>query len=107
MRPWSPAAAGGLRLMIRVTPRAGRDAIGGLGVDADGRSLLLVRLAAAPVEGAANAACIALLATALGVRRSAIRLDAGETARIKRLHVAGDAAAIAARLEALLQAPAP
>jgi uncharacterized protein len=62
---------------------------------------LLLRLTAPPVDGAANAACRALLADLLGLPKSRIRLVAGETSRIKRLRVQGaDAAALLARLQA-------
>lgn len=50
---------------------------------------LRIRLAAPPVEGAANAACIAFLAKRLGVRRTQIRLAAGEKSRDKLMHVTG------------------
>jgi uncharacterized protein (TIGR00251 family) len=71
-------------LEVRVTPRARRQAIGAM---VDG--VLPVRLAAPPVEGAANKALIALLAEALGVPRSAVRLESGERGRRKRVRVSG------------------
>ena len=81
-------------IAVRLTPRGGRDAIEG--VDEAGE--LRVRVAAAPVDGAANRSLLKLLAKALGVPRSAIRLEAGETSRHKRLAVEGLAAAdLAAR----------
>ncbi len=86
-------------LAVRLTPRGGRDQIDGWIRDADGRPLLKVRVAAPPLEGEANAALIRLLAKALGVPRSAVTLAAGDTARIKRLEIAGLAPAdLAARL---------
>ena len=63
-----------------------------------------MRLAAAPVDGAANAALVPLVAKAFGVAKRDVTIVAGETARLKRLHVRGDAAAlagIAARLYGL------
>ena len=74
---------------MRVTPRGGRDAIEGWAVDAAGRPLLKLRVSAAAADGAANAAVTALVAKALGVPRSAVRIASGETARIKRLEIAG------------------
>ena len=71
-------------LHVRVTPRARRNA---LGVMEDG--VLAVRLAAPPVEGAANKALIAFLAETFGVSKSAIRVESGERARRKRVRVAG------------------
>ena len=69
---------------VRVTPRARRSAIAGV---RDGT--ILVRLAAAPVEGAANTAVGALLARALGVRPSAVTVVHGERGRDKTVRVAG------------------
>ena len=71
-------------LRVRATPRAGRDAIGGWQ-----EGVLRVRLAAPPVEGKANEALVRLLASALGVARRDVELVAGETAREKRLRIAG------------------
>jgi uncharacterized protein (TIGR00251 family) len=93
----------GLRLMVRLTPRAGRDQIDGIVAGPDGRMLLAVRVSAPPVEGAANAALIACLADALALRKSAITIRSGESARVKQLHLAGDGAAIAARIAALVR----
>ena len=71
-------------LLVRVVPRAGRTAFAGY----RGESLL-VRLAAAPVDGAANEALIAFLAEHLGCPRRSISIEAGEKSRDKRLRVAG------------------
>jgi len=81
-------------LEIRVIPRAGRSGFAGL---RDG--VLLVRLAAAPVDGAANDALIALLATTLKVPKRAITIVSGERSRTKRIRIAGlDRAQALARL---------
>ena len=56
-----------------------------------------------PVDGAANAALVTFLAARLALRRSDVTILSGETARLKLVHLAGDGAAIAARLEALLR----
>jgi uncharacterized protein len=76
------------RLAVRVTPRARRDEIAGIVDTGDGRSALAVRLAAPPVEGAANKALVGLLARTLGLPASAIEIASGEKARLKivRLH---------------------
>jgi hypothetical protein len=76
-------------LVVRLTPRGGRDAAEGWACDADGRPYLKVRVASPPVEGAANAALIGFLAKTLKVPRSAIRLAAGDTSRLKRLELDG------------------
>lgn len=98
-RPWT-ATAEGLRLAVRLTPRGGRDAIDGIEILSDGRPVLKVRVRAAPSEGEANAALVALLARELGVSRSAVTLATGATARVKLLAIAGEGDALAARLEA-------
>jgi uncharacterized protein (TIGR00251 family) len=71
-------------LIVRVTPRSGRDEIVGWQDDE-----LRVRLRAPPVEGQANEALRRLLASRLGVPQSAIELLTGATARTKRLRVSG------------------
>lgn len=98
--PWRAGGAG-LRLAVRLTPKGGREAIGGV-VEVDGRPVLQVRVAAPPVDGAANAALTAFLAKRLGLSRGAVRVAAGATARVKILDLAGDPDALAARLEALV-----
>lgn len=89
----------GVRLAVRLTPRGGRDAVEGWSEDAEGRPLLKARVAAPPVEGAANIALVKLIAKALGLPRSAVRIASGETARIKVLEIDGrDQAEVRARL---------
>jgi uncharacterized protein YggU (UPF0235/DUF167 family) len=70
---------------VRVTPKGVRDAIEGWTRDEAGRPILKVRVSAAPAEGAANAAVLALLAKALKIPKSSVRLAAGQTARVKRM----------------------
>jgi uncharacterized protein (TIGR00251 family) len=89
---------GGAELVVRVVPRAGRDAVAGV---RDGA--LLLRLAAAPVDGAANEALVRVLAETLGVPRRAVALVSGERSRRKRVRIAGLTAADAGhRLSAIL-----
>ena len=83
---------------MRVQPRASRSEI--VGWRADGA--LSVRVAAPPVEGAANAALIAFLAETLCLRKADITIRSGETGRIKLLHLAGDSAILLKRLDGLL-----
>jgi uncharacterized protein (TIGR00251 family) len=72
----------GVVLTVRVQPRAARSEI----VDVrDG--LIRIRLAAAPVDGAANAALLELLAEALSVRKRDVTLISGDTSRSKRVLV--------------------
>ena len=89
-----------MRIAVRLTPRGGRDAIEGFSQDENGRLVLKARVAAPPVEGEANAALVKLVAKALGLPKSALRIVSGETARLKILEIDGlDEAELRARLE--------
>jgi uncharacterized protein (TIGR00251 family) len=74
----------GIELDVRVIPRARRTEIFGTRDNA-----LLVRIAAPPVEGAANDALIDLLAATCRVPRRSIRLVSGESSRHKRIAIDG------------------
>jgi uncharacterized protein (TIGR00251 family) len=78
------ATASGVLIRVRVQPRASVERLEGVHGDQ-----LRLRVTAPPVAGAANTACIAMLAKALGVHRSQVRLQAGEKSRDKVFHVAG------------------
>ena len=88
------STADGVIVSVRVIPRAAKSGVAGTRGGA-----LLVRLTAPPVEGAANAELIEVLASALGVPKRMVSIVGGERARQKRVHVAGiDAATAMARL---------
>lgn len=97
--PWT-VAGDGLRLTVRLTPRGGRDAIDGIETLADGRLVLKIRVRAAPSEGQANAALVALLARELALPRSAVTLVAGATARLKTVALTGEAQGLVSQLKA-------
>jgi len=78
------AAANPFRLEIRVVPRASKNGIDGL---RGGR--IVVRVTAPPVDGAATAAAVSVLADALDVAPTTIRVVAGQTSRNKAVTVAG------------------
>jgi len=68
-------------------------------VDGTRGGALLIRLAAPPVDGAANEALIAFLSEALALPRRNIRIVSGEKSRDKRVAIAGiDEAAARTRL---------
>jgi uncharacterized protein YggU (UPF0235/DUF167 family) len=96
-RPWTVVGEG-LAMTVRLTPKGGRDAVEGIERLADGRPVLKVRVRAAAMEGAANAALIRLIATMLDVPPRRVTLTGGATARLKRLRVEGNAAELAAKL---------
>ena len=75
---------------MRVTPRASKPAF------LPGTpEHFAARLAAPPVEGAANAALVDLVAKTFGVARRDVKLIGGETSRLKRLAITGDPSALA------------
>ena len=69
---------------MTASPRASRTAVAGI---AEGR--LRVRLAAPPVEGAANEELVRLLSRSLGVPRSAVAVTAGLSGRRKTVVIRG------------------
>ena len=98
--------ADGLALDVRLTPRGGRDAIEGVERRADGRVVLKVRVRAAPFEGQANDALCRLVARELGLAPRQVAIAAGESARIKRLRIAGDPRMLEATLDRLTKGSA-
>src|SRR6185312_2994120 len=94
--PWTFAAMinytdkdGKLTFKVRVVPRASRSELVG---EHDGA--LRIRIAAPPVDGAANDELVRLLARAFGVPRSAIDITGGQAAKLKTVCVAGGVAAV-------------
>ena len=80
----SAAPVSSARLDIRVMPRSSRSGLAGV---RDGR--LVVRVTAAPVDDAANAAAIATLAEALALPRRDVRIVAGAASRNKSVELVG------------------
>jgi uncharacterized protein YggU (UPF0235/DUF167 family) len=79
---------------VRLTPRAGRDEVVGVGPDGE----LQVKVRAAPADGAANAALLRTIAAAIGVAPSRLQLVRGATSRTKIVSIEGvDAANLIAR----------
>ena len=105
MDPWRYSTAG-ISISLRVTPRGGRDEIDGIGTLANGRSVVKVRVRAIAEGGEANRAVTELLAKALGVSKSHVRLLSGATSRIKQVAVDGDPKQLGDALRALTSAKA-
>lgn len=89
--PWLREVPGGVRIAVRLAPRASRTRVLGLHGEA-----LKVAVTAPPVEGKANALLVKHLAKRLGVAAGAVRIVSGELARDKVVEVAGVSAAEAA-----------
>jgi uncharacterized protein (TIGR00251 family) len=69
---------------LRIVPRASRTEIAGIQGD-----MVRIRLAAVPVNGAANEALIRFLAERIAVPRSAMRVASGQTSRSKVVVISG------------------
>ena len=81
---WVETRPDGVSLRLVIQPRASRtEAAGRLG------DALKIRVAAPPVEGAANEELVAFLARALGVSRSAVSVTAGATGKRKTVRIEG------------------
>ena len=92
------ATGDGLRVAVRLSPRAAADRVVGLAADADGARVLKVAVTAVPEDGKANEALLRLLARLCRVPRRDLAVVIGRTDRRKVVHVAGDPAALASRL---------
>ena len=85
---------GAIIFTVRVVPRASRSGVVG---EHDGA--LRVRVAAPPVEGAANEELIRILARALNVPSRAVEITSGHASKVKQVRVTG---ALRRVLESLL-----
>ena len=79
-----------VQLVVRVTPNARRSEILDWGSDEKGRPVLMVKLAAPPVDGKANTELGRFLAGVLGCPKSQVQLLRGEGSRQKVLEVPAD-----------------
>lgn len=92
------AVDNGVRVTLRVTPKASRNGVTGLADTPSGTKALKVGVTAVPEDGKANEAVVKLLAKAWGVPKSRIAVVSGATDRNKTLHIAGDPAELSRRL---------
>ena len=97
--------AGGVRLRLKVAPKAKRNEIGGWLDEPDGSKALKIAVTAAPEDGKANAAVIALLAKEWGVVKSSISVVAGATDRRKIVEIRGPSAALLQKIEVWRASP--
>ena len=80
----------GVRIRVRLTPKASRDRIEGVQPDASGGRLLKVSVTAVPEAGKANAALVKLLAKTWRLPKTSLNVVSGATDRSKVLLAAGD-----------------
>jgi uncharacterized protein len=74
-------------LTLRVSPGARRSEVSGWTADEKGRPVLLVKLAAVPVDGEANKELVDFMAGLLGCAKGEISLLRGTTSRLKVLEL--------------------
>lgn len=97
------AAADGVVVTVKLTPKSGRACIDGVALEPapeGARPVLRVRVTAPPEGGKANAALIELLASSWRLPKRALTIVSGETARVKRIHVRGTPAVLLRELAA-------
>jgi uncharacterized protein (TIGR00251 family) len=98
----------GLRLAIRLSPRAKADRLNRVSVGADGGRVLAAMVAAPPQDGRANEALLQLLARAWRLPRRDLSIVAGAASRYKTVHIAGDPPQLFERLAVQIAAlPGP
>jgi uncharacterized protein (TIGR00251 family) len=98
----------GLRLLIRLSPRAKADRLNGVSVGTDGGRVLTATVTAPPQDGRANAALLQLLARAWRLPRRDLSIVAGAASRHKTVHIAGDPQQLFERLAVRIAAlPGP
>jgi uncharacterized protein len=99
--PFAPVPDG-LRLFVRLQPKARRERIEAIVTEPDGRTALKVAVTAPPEDGKANAALVALLGKRWRLPKSAIEIVGGVTDRRKTLLLRGDPASLQALVSAQL-----
>jgi len=88
------------QIAIKVMPRSAKPGTGGWREGADGREELEIRVSEAPADGAANLAVEKMLAKALGLSRSEVKVISGHSSRHKRVGVPFDLDEVRRRLGA-------
>lgn len=96
---------GGVRVFVRLVPKASSDRIVGVAAEADGGSALKVAVTAVPEDGKANARLVSFLAKSLKLAKTDIAIVSGATQRRKVLLVRGDAKDVRRRFAATVREP--
>ena len=89
----------GLKIFVRLSPKAKREGIEGLHTDPDGTERIKIAVSAPPVDGKANEALIKWLSKHLHIAKSAVTLISGTTDRSKTLLIVGNCAELIKKLE--------
>ncbi len=89
----------GVRLAVRLTPKASADRVIGLAAESDGGVALKVAVTAAPEAGKANDALLRLLARLFRLPRRDFAIVQGAADRRKIVHITGEPASLARKIE--------
>ncbi|KIL97635.1 hypothetical protein CCC_00696 [Paramagnetospirillum magnetotacticum MS-1] len=93
------ACAAGLKVAVRLTPKASRDRIMGAAPEADGSVVLKAQVTTVPEDGKANAALLKLLSKAWKIPKSDMDIVLGATDRRKVILISGDSEVLRKRLD--------
>jgi len=94
------AAADGVRVVVRLSPRARADRVEGIAHLADGAAVLKVSVTAPPAEGRANEALLQVLAKEWDLPRRDLAILGGKKSRNKIVGIAGEPSLLLRRLTA-------
>ncbi|NOZ42570.1 MAG: DUF167 domain-containing protein [Alphaproteobacteria bacterium] len=101
------AHAQGVRLAIRLTPKAAKNYFGQVVTTADGSAWLKAYVTTIPEAGKANKALIKMLAKSLKLPARDISVASGATNRNKQLLIAGNSQDLTRRLDQWIKELAP
>lgn len=93
-----------LKIHVRLTPKAHKDLVEGVEISADDKPYLKARVRAVPEKGKANKALEALIASHFDLPKSAVKVVAGSTSRMKTVAMSGNVDLLKKRLSALAKA---
>lgn len=93
---WAKSVRDGVRLSVKVTPKARRTALGPVEEGADGPRLK-ISVTAPPDRGKANAALCQLIGRELGVAKSRVSVVSGAHSRLKEIEILGDSRELLAK----------
>lgn len=82
---------GGIKLFVRVSPKAKREGFEGVYVEPNGDVRLKIAVNAPPVDGKANEAIVKLISKKIKIAKSLIHLVSGEIDRNKVFYIEGNA----------------
>ncbi len=97
------AEARGVRVAVRVTPRANSDEVNGVERGADDKLWVIARVRAIPDRNKANVAIAKLIADEIGVAKTSVSVLSGATNRNKILLIEGDPGELMPMLSAWLE----